>query len=155
MGPLADIFLKFTPPLTRSSLMSLLLIHDVPIECINRAAIRYAVPAKVIISVLAIEGGEKGTVHSNQNGTEDLGPMQINSTWLPQFERFQITREDLINNPCLNVNVGAWILSQKIKEGKYYWQGVAGYHSFTPQLNANYKNKLIENYNFLEEVLNR
>lgn len=133
--------------------MSVLLIHDVPIECINQAAVSYLVPAKVIIAVLATEGGRTGSIHKNKDGTEDYGPMQINSSWLSKLSQFNYSRDDLINNPCLNVIVGAWILSQKISEGKNYWQGVAGYNSFTPKVNANYQYQVVSNYNLINEVL--
>lgn len=63
-------------------MISALLIHGIPIECINRAAITYVVPAKVILSVLATENGKVGTARPNKNGSYDLGPMQINSGWL-------------------------------------------------------------------------
>src|ERR1700722_7949826 len=113
-------------------MISALLIHGVPIECINRAAITYIVPAKVIISVLEVEGGRVGSATPNKNGTVDLGPMQINSSWLPQLAHYGYTRQQLQYDPCVNVLVGTWILSNKITQvatqSSDYWQGVAGYH---------------------------
>ncbi len=62
-------------------MISALQVHDVPIECINQAAITYHVPATLILSVLAIENGTAGLASLNKNGTIDYGPMQINSIW--------------------------------------------------------------------------
>lgn len=76
-------------------MLSALLIHGVPVECINRAAITYYVPAKVIVSVLETEGGAPGLAKSNKNGTVDFGPMQINSTWLARIAPFGYTAEQL------------------------------------------------------------
>ena len=52
-------------------MLSALLINGVPIECINQAAVTYYVPAKVILSVMAVEGGRVGMAKRNTNGTYD------------------------------------------------------------------------------------
>jgi len=138
---------------------SALIIHGVPVECINQAAITYFVPAKIIISVLAVEGGQPGMATPNKNGTFDYGPMQINSIWLPKVAPYGYTKEQIQYDPCVNVMVGAWILSSKIAStiedsgGDNYWRGVAGYHSLTPNLNASYQSKILTNYRLLSEVL--
>ncbi len=136
---------------------SVLLIHGVPIECINQAAVTYFVPAKVIISVLAVEGGRVGMASPNKNGTFDYGPMQINSIWLPTIAPYGYTRDQIQYDPCVNVMVGAWILSNKISaiaaNSNDYWRGVAGYHSATPNLNSRYQTKVLTNYQLLSQVL--
>lgn len=141
-------------------MVSALLIHDVPVECINQAAVTYYVPAKVIISVLNVEGGRVGTASPNRNGTFDYGPMQINSMWLPKIAAYGYTREQIQYDPCVNVMVGAWILSTKIAQtlaqsSGGYWQGVAGYHSLTPGLNETYQAKVLTNYQQLSQVLSQ
>lgn len=138
---------------------SALVIHGVPVECINQAAVTYYVPAKVIISVLAVERGEVGMASPNKNGTFDYGPMQINSIWLDKIAPYGYTRDQVQNDPCINVMVGTWILSNKIAStiadsGKGdYWRGVAGYHSLTPSLNAKYQTQVLTNYEVLSKVL--
>ncbi|MFT3741215.1 MAG: lytic transglycosylase domain-containing protein [Gammaproteobacteria bacterium] len=140
-------------------MVSALLIHDVPIECINQAAVTYYVPAQVIISVLNVEGGRAGTASLNRNGTFDYGPMQINSKWLPKIAPYGYTREQIQYDPCVNVMVGAWILSTKIADSVQtqggYWHGVAGYHSLTPTLNDTYQTKVLTNYEQLSRVLSQ
>src|SRR3990170_9076013 len=95
-------------------------------QCINQAAITYLVPATVIISVLLTENGQNGSANPNTNGTVDLGIMQINSAWLPQLAEYGYTQQDIQYNPCTNVMVAAWILSQKmtLSHAQGYWQGV-------------------------------
>jgi len=68
---------------------------DVTLHCINRAAIEFNVPAKLIISVLGVERGKVGQVAQNMNKTYDIGPMQINSSWLPTLARYDISQHDL------------------------------------------------------------
>lgn len=139
---------------------SALLIHGVPIECINQAAVTYYVPAQVIISVLAVESGEVGTASPNKNGTIDYGPMQINSTWLSTIARYGYTKDQLQYDPCVNVMVGTWILSNRIAESAAsanidYWKGVAGYHSKTPYYNNRYQTKVLNNYLLLAKLLSQ
>jgi len=120
-------------------MISALLIHGVPIECINRAAITYFVPAKVIISVLETENGKNGQAKPNKNGTIDYGVMQINSVWLKKIEHYGYNAKMIQYNPCANVAVGTWILSQRIADKQNIWSGIGNYHSYTPNLSANYQ----------------
>lgn len=61
--------------------------------CLMAAAQSYAVPPESLYSVLRIEGGWVGLAKPNlrKNGTirsEDLGPFQINTAWLPTFTTY-------------------------------------------------------------------
>lgn len=134
--------------------MSLLVIHDVPIECINHAAVTYHVPATLIISVLKTEGGKNGMASRNRDGTYDYGPMQINTCWLNKLANYGYTKHDMQYNPCANVAVGAWILAQGIAEGKNVWNGVGNYHSHTPYLNNRYNSKVQKYHRWLSSVIN-
>ncbi|CAN5420721.1 lytic transglycosylase domain-containing protein [soil metagenome] len=135
-------------------MLSALLIQDVPVECINKAAITYLVPAKVIISVLKAEGGRVGLASPNKNGSFDYGPMQINSIWLTEVARFGYSKTKLQHDPCANVMVGTWILSREIAEGKAYWQGIGNYHSHTPKFNIRYQKAVSRHYAKLIQELN-
>lgn len=130
-----------------------LLIHDVPIECINQAAITYHVPASIIVSVLRIEGGKNGIASRNKDGTFDYGSMQINSRWLKTLAPYGYTKNDLQYNPCVNVAVGAWILGLSIADGKNLWNGVGNYHSHTTKFNQKYNKKAQKFHNWLIGIL--
>ncbi len=134
-------------------MISALEIHGVPIECINQAAIAYHVPATLILSVLAIEGGAVGLASANKNGTVDYGPMQINSIWLSKIRLYGYTSHQLQYDPCVNVKVGAWILSQNIANASTAWRGVGSYHSHTAILNQHYQTKVSEVYQLLANYL--
>jgi hypothetical protein len=134
-------------------MVSALEIHGVPIECVNKAAVIYHVPAKLILSVLVIEGGHVGLALANKNGSFDYGPMQINSIWLPQIQKYGYTQRQLQYDPCVNVMVGTWILSQNIANASTTWRGVGGYHSHTPTLNYHYQTKVSEVYQLLSRYL--
>jgi soluble lytic murein transglycosylase-like protein len=51
----------------------------------------------------------------NHDGTRDVGLMQINSSHFSELERQGIDENQLINEPCTSIMVGASILSGMIK----------------------------------------
>jgi hypothetical protein len=132
---------------------SALIINDVPVECINKAAIQYHIPAMIIISVLRMENGRVGDAIPNKNGTFDYGPMQINSIWLKEIKRYGYTREAIQYDPCANVAVGAWLLSRAIADDKTLWKGVGNYHSHTVDKNMTYRSKVQKIYTLLTNYL--
>ncbi len=65
----------------------------------------------------------------NKNGTVDIGLMQINSAWLPTLRsRFGITLEDLYH-PCVNLDVGAWILYENFRQLGFSWRAIGAYNA--------------------------
>jgi soluble lytic murein transglycosylase-like protein len=96
------------------------------------AAARYGVNPHVLYAIAAQESSlNPGAVHQNADGSQDVGLTQINSKWLPQLSKLGVTLENL-SNPCINMHVGAYLLSlQMIKHGNT-WQAIGAYHSNTP-----------------------
>ncbi len=116
--------------------------------CIFTAAQTYAVPPSLILGVLTVEGGYEGLASANTNGTYDLGPMQINTIWVPQLARYWNVSEGTAmrmvrDNSCVNIGVGAWILRSKMNETGDFYKGIAYYHSATPHLGQAYRQKVI------------
>jgi len=115
-------------------------------DCVQLAADRYGVPVGLIRAILKVEGGKVGQAVLNTNGSEDLGPMQINTIWLPRLAEYGITREQLQHDRCINILAGAWILSRQLQaadklEGplqRRLWWGIGAYHSRTPKHNVKY-----------------
>ncbi len=130
-----------------------LTINDVPIQCINQAAVEYRVPAKLIISVLTTEGGHIGTASRNKNGTVDLGPMEINSSWLPTLLHYGFTKEEVQYSPCENVEIGAWILSQSIANETTVKRGIGDYNSHNNYYNLTYSIKVLKKLNHIENII--
>jgi hypothetical protein len=134
-------------------MISALLVHGVPIECINQAAVTYHVPAALIISILGVEGGTVGMAKPNANGTDDYGPMQINTIWLDKIKPYGYTREQIQYDACANVMVGTWILGRNIADSPDLWRGIGGYHSYTAPLNRDYQYKVWNYYELLARYL--
>ena len=125
-----------------------LMFHEVPIACINQAAEAYQVPAPLIMAIILTENGQDGTQSKNENGTVDLGIMQINSSWAPRFEHSGYTLSDVTNDPCENVYVGTWILSHCIYNNPAdLTTAIGDYHSHTPYYNLDYALTVIAKYN--------
>jgi soluble lytic murein transglycosylase-like protein len=132
----------------------MIFFHEVPLVCINQAAVQYHVPATVILSVIKTENGRNGIAVKNKNGTYDLGVMQINSSWLMNLKNKGITAEQVKSDPCTNVSVGTWILAQGIANGEG-WQGVGNYNSYTKKYNQIYREKVRNTYSNYTAVLER
>ena len=122
------------------------LINDIPIDCINHAAIVYHVPATVILSVIKQESGRNGQAVHNKNGTFDYGVMQINTIWLSKLANYGYTKEDLQYNACKNVEAGTWILAQGLAKGKTTWQGIGNYNSHTTKYNKRYRDSVYQHF---------
>jgi hypothetical protein len=106
--------------------------------CLKAAAEVHDVPAGLLVLLINVEGGRLGAVSQNANGTVDIGPMQVNDTWLSKIAaHWGASPEDayraLRDSFCANVEGGAWILRQALDEAHGdLWPGVALYHSHDP-----------------------
>ena len=100
--------------------------------------------------LLSVEAGRLGAVSQNANGTVDIGPMQVNDTWLSKIAgHWRASREAayraLRDNFCANVEGGAWILRQALDEARGdLWEGVALYHSHSPAQKLEYMKLVYE-----------
>lgn len=73
--------------------------------------------------------------HFSTTKTMDIGLMQINTSWLPALQRYGITTSSLYD-PCTNVTVGAWILSDLIQRLGDNWDAVGAYNASCTRLGA-------------------
>ena len=117
--------------------------------CLLAASNMYQVPPAVMVGIMQIEGGRVGQqVGPNANGTYDLGPMQVNSRWMPSLAKtwkvsVTTARALVRDDGCVNMHVAAWILKQKIAESGSLYRGIAYYHSATPGKGDRYAAKVI------------
>jgi hypothetical protein len=116
--------------------------------CIFTAAQTYSVPPSVLLGILSVEGGRPGLAVRNTNNTYDLGVMQINTIWLPELSRYWHVSESTAlklvrDDACVNIGVAAWILRVKMNQSGSLYQGIAWYHSATPDLGHSYRQKVL------------
>ncbi|MAS88102.1 MAG: transglycosylase [Micavibrio sp.] len=125
------------------------MIAQVLASCLFIASQTYQVPPAVLMGIQTVEGGQVGQAVKNKNGSYDLGPMQINTIWIPELAKYwnvdQATAIRWVkDDPCTNINVSAWILRQHINETGSLSQAIAHYHSRTPYYGRRYKKKVVE-----------
>jgi len=115
--------------------------------CWQEAAQRYGVPVTLLKAVAQVESSNRARVVArNTNGSLDIGFMQINDWWLPHLKRYGVTKTTLLDDACVNLNVGAWILKQGIDRYGYNAQGIGAYGAGTDpkksQVRITYANKV-------------
>lgn len=117
-------------------------------SCWADASNRYNVPVDLLYAVARVETGNKSGVvgRKNSNGSYDIGLMQINSAHLPMLKQYGITKEVLLSQPCINLHVGAWIMSNSIARHGYNWRGVGAYNAGSDSKRIVYANKVIRMY---------
>jgi soluble lytic murein transglycosylase-like protein len=115
--------------------------------CFDAAAKRYRVPASLLVAISKVESNHNPkAININNNGSRDIGHMQINSGWLPVLAKYGIT-ERILKDPCINTNIGAWILSQNIARHGLNWKAVGAYNAATEYKQVIYANKVVSALN--------
>ncbi|ALV55266.1 MULTISPECIES: transglycosylase SLT domain-containing protein [Burkholderia] len=140
-----------TRPLSRDTLtlastiaLSCALCGVARADCLDDAAAFQHVSVSLMRGIAQVESGmNPNAVNTNTNGTVDIGLMQINSTWLPTLAREGITRESLFD-ACTNAYVGAWILSQNIRQLGPNWNAIGAYNSASPDKRLAYARKVYD-----------
>ncbi len=108
--------------------------------CSIAAAVRFDVPANLILAVAEREGGKAGQWVRNTNGTFDVGTLQLNTSYLASLRRWGITAADAAQPGCYPYDLAAWRLRGHLRHDKGdLWQRAANYHSRTPVFNARYR----------------
>jgi soluble lytic murein transglycosylase-like protein len=130
--------------------------------CFTQAAEHYNVPVELLLAIAEVESGLSpnainlaGTSYqppsrkdadlileriSGQHATFDVGIMQVNRWW---FEKYGEPYEKGLD-VCFNVDFGARILSQAIKDHGFTWEAVGRYHSPTSWRKAVYAKKIFD-----------
>lgn len=105
-------------------------------NCFHTASVKYQLDPWLLVAIARVESRMRPDAHRKyDDGSEDIGLMQINSVWLPALARHGIGRADLFNH-CTSIHVAAWILATQLYRYGKTWQVVGRYHSTTPAKNA-------------------
>ncbi|QLR43336.1 lytic transglycosylase domain-containing protein [Enterobacter sp. RHBSTW-00994] len=99
-------------------------------HCWKVAGDRYGIEPELLHAIAMVESNVNAqATNKNNDGTVDVGLMQINSRHFASLRKFNIRKSDLLNNTCQSVIVGAWILAGHIQRFGYTWDAVGAYHS--------------------------
>jgi len=123
---------------------------DLPLDmqervvCSIAAAIKYEIPANILLAIAEKEGGKPGQWVRNSNGTHDLGSMQFNTTYLKDLSRYGIKPDHVSAMGCYAFDLAAWRIRLHIKNDQGdVWTRAADYNSRTPKYNAKYRADLM------------
>lgn len=116
-------------------------------RCIRVAARGHVWLEKTLWGLREQEAGWLGAEVANSNGTHDLGPLQINSWWVPRIAGL-IGRPDhqvrhwLRHDACFNAEAARWIFLSGLATTGSYWKAVGRYHSPTTWRQRAYAGKV-------------
>jgi hypothetical protein len=105
-------------------------------RCIRMAAGGKSWLEKTLWGLRDQEGGWIGAAVNNTNGSQDLGPLQVNTWWIPRIASHvgrpaDHVRHWLRMDPCFNAEVARWIFLTALAQSGDYWQAIGIYHSPT------------------------
>lgn len=113
------------------------------VVCSISAAVKYQIPANLMLAVAEKEGGAVGQWVPNTNGTHDVGPMQFNTRYLSDLARFGIEPGHVAAAGCYPFDLAAWRIRMHLqRDSGDLWTRAANYHSRTPKYNAPYRKDL-------------
>lgn len=137
----------------RSLLAALLVLHGVSAIAENAPAganaalprctwegvgAKYQLNPALLYAIAKTESGLKPWAKNvNKDGSIDHGMMQINSRWLPTLAKHGITERDLYD-PCVSLDVGAWVLHHNMKRLGNSWNAVGAYNAASPDKRLKY-----------------
>ena len=114
----------------RFILLLLLLSQSAWANCWDRAAHYYHIDPYLLFSIAQVESGlNPYAIGRNDDGSRDVGLMQINSSHFPELARKGIDEYRLLTQPCTSIMVGASILADMIKVYGYNWEAVGAYNA--------------------------
>ncbi|MHA1081198.1 lytic transglycosylase domain-containing protein (plasmid) [Enterobacter ludwigii] len=129
--------------------------------CFKEAGARYQIDPRLLMAIAQQESGMNPTVvntNRNKSGkavSYDYGVMQVNSNHVPKLMGMGIikSKDDLLNNPCLNVQIGAWILATHLQKCGVNWSCLGSYNAGFSENDVqetkrlNYARKIYRRYN--------
>ncbi|MCC3704289.1 transglycosylase SLT domain-containing protein [Rouxiella badensis] len=114
-------------------------------HCWQEAGERYGIEPELLQAIGIVESNLNPTArNNNKDGSYDIGLMQINSRNMPALNKFNITEQQLVDNPCLSVMSGAWILAGMIRQKGYSWEAVGGYNAGLSPKRAHLRKRYIK-----------
>lgn len=114
------------------SLFLLFTAGEASANCWVQAERHFSIEARLLQAIALTESNMNPlATGKNNNGTKDIGLMQINSFHLPRLKKLGIDEQRLYGDSCVSVMVGASVLSDMMKRYGYSWEAVGAYNAGT------------------------
>lgn len=95
--------------------------------CFQEAGDYYNISPNLLYVIADAESDfDPSAKNTNSDGSYDFGLMQINSSWADKIGMDTWLK---LGDPCYNVYVGAWILSDCFARYGYTWKGIGCYNA--------------------------
>ena len=105
-------------------------------NCFHTASVKYQLDPWLLVAIARVESRmQPDALRKYDDGSEDIGLMQINSLWLPKLAQHGIARADLFHH-CTSIHVAAWIVATQLFRYGKSWHSIGRYHSATPARNT-------------------
>ncbi len=113
--------------------------------CYVSAGQRYHIQPNLLRAIGLVESHENDQTiginrdHHGQQTSIDYGLMQINTSHLAELQQLGVIQssQDLLSKPCLNIQIGAWILARHLKKCGQSWECLGSYNAgFSPRNSA-------------------
>lgn len=106
-----------------------MLAAGIAMNCWVSSAQQFNLPPYLLYAMASVESSyNPDAIAHAPNGTHSVGLMQVNSRWFPELAKYGISEQQL-HDPCTNVHVGAWILSQEVARYGYTWRAIGSYYA--------------------------
>ncbi|MEZ8029251.1 lytic transglycosylase domain-containing protein [Enterovibrio norvegicus] len=114
------------------------------------------VPRDLLNIIVLTEGGDKGSVRLNSNGSWDMGPAQVNTLHkdLILSHYPDITWQQFSTDVFANIDISAKIFRQCINDpaiGNSGWDAVGCYNSRTINIKTNYLFRAMSTYDRVQQ----
>lgn len=129
--------MRLPSPASLATLATLAIKPAQALACWEEAAQRYGISTDLLYAIARVESNLNpkavNRAHMQRTGSYDIGLMQINSSHLSALSRHGIREIDLFE-PCTNIQVGAWLLSDLFSRQGATWNTVGAYNAACSQL---------------------
>lgn len=110
------------------------------VNCWQTAGQKHGIDPWLLYGIAKVESGLNANAmnmtHVSKTRSHDIGLMQINSRNLKTLSTYGID-ESSLKDPCTNIDVGAFILAEKIRLHGNTWDAVGAYNAACTELKGN------------------
>ena len=110
--------------------------------CYEEAGLEYNINPVLLHVISKTESNlNQMAINTNPNGTQDIGLMQINSSWVKSLN---LDADLLLSDPCYNLKTGAEILSKCIEQYGYNWEAIGCYNATSKDKRVKYSWRIFD-----------